>query len=306
MDTRTKKYKNLTSIINKELKKEKTKKRRKKRHKFLITILIIISLILIYARFIEPSILMTNEIKITSDKIDDTFHGLKIVHFSDLHYGMTVDFKYMEKLVKEINVLKPDIVLFTGDLIEQNYKLEKKEKESLIKYLRDLNSTYGKYAIIGNHDYFNEEFKNIITSSGFNYLNNSHDIIYKEDNSILIYGVDDAIYSTPLYDKLNEDELKNSDYKIIMIHEPDIVDNIAYNYDVDLIVGGHSHNKQVNIPFIKAFWLPYMGQKYYDSYYNMNNTDIYISNGIGTSTVKFRMFSIPSINLYRITKPKKF
>lgn len=303
MDTRTKKYKNLTNDINKELKKEKTKKRRRKRHKFLITFLIIISLVLIYARFIEPKFLITNEIKITSEKIDDTFHGLKIVHFSDLHYGMTVDFKYMERLVSEINLLKPDIVLFTGDLIEDGYKLKKNEKEKLIKYLSDINSTYGKYAIIGNHDYFNEEFQNIIINSNFTYLNNSYDIIYKEDNSILIYGVDDAIYSTPVYDMLNESELNNTDYKIIMIHEPDIVENISYNYDVDLIVAGHSHNKQVNIPFIKAFWLPYMGQKYYDSYYNINNTDIYVSNGIGTSTLKFRMFSVPSINFYRITKP---
>jgi len=303
MDTRTKKYKNLTNDINKELKKEKTKKRRRKRHKFLIIFLIIISLVLIYARFIEPSFLKTNEIKITSEKIDDTFHGLKIVHFSDLHYGMTVDFKYMKRLVNEINTLKPDIVLFTGDLIEDGYKLEKTEKEKLIKYLSDINSTYGKYAIIGNHDYFNEEFPSIITNSGFNFLNNSYDIIYKEDNSILIYGVDDAIYSTPVYNLLNDEELKNTDYKIMMVHEPDIVEDISYNYDVDLIVAGHSHNKQVNIPFIKAFWLPYMGQKYYDSYYNINNTDIYVSNGIGTSTVKFRMFSIPSINFYRITKP---
>jgi len=303
MDTRTKKYKNLTNNINKELKKEKIKKRRKKRHKFLMTFLIIISIILIYARFIEPKFLLTNEIKITSEKIDDTFHGLKILHFSDLHYGMTVDFKYMERLVNEINILKPDIVLFTGDLIEDGYKLKKEEKEKLIKYLNDINSTYGKYAIIGNHDYFNEDFTDIITSSNFTYLNNNYDIIYKEDNSILIYGVDDAIYSTPVYDLLNDEELKNTDYKIIMVHEPDIVENIAYNYDVDLIVAGHSHNKQVNIPFIKAFWLPYMGQKYYDSYYNINNTDIYISNGIGTSTLKFRMFSVPSINFYRITKP---
>jgi len=303
MDTRTKKYKNLTNNINKELKKEKIKKRRKKRHKFLMTFLIIISIILIYARFIEPKFLLTNEIKITSEKIDDTFHGLKILHFSDLHYGMTVDFKYMERLVNEINILKPDIVLFTGDLIEDGYKLKKAEKEKLIKYLSDINSTYGKYAIIGNHDYFNEDFTDIITSSNFTYLNNNYDIIYKEDNSILIYGVDDAIYSTPVYDLLNDEELKNTDYKIIMVHEPDIVENIAYNYDVDLIVAGHSHNKQVNIPFIKAFWLPYMGQKYYDSYYNINNTDIYISNGIGTSTLKFRMFSVPSINFYRITKP---
>ena len=303
MDTRTRKYKNLTNDINKELKKEKTKKRRKKRHKFLMTFLIIISIILIYARFIEPKFLLTNEIKITSEKIDDTFHGLKILHFSDLHYGMTVDFKYMERLVNEINILKPDIVLFTGDLIEDGYKLKKEEKEKLIKYLNDINSTYGKYAIIGNHDYFNEDFTDIITSSNFTYLNNNYDIIYKEDNSILIYGVDDAIYSTPVYDLLNDEELKNTDYKIIMVHEPDIVENIAYNYDVDLIVAGHSHNKQVNIPFIKAFWLPYMGQKYYDSYYNINNTDIYISNGIGTSTLKFRMFSVPSINFYRITKP---
>lgn len=303
MDTRTKKYKNLTEDLNKKLKEEKRNRRNKKIHKLLLIIFIIFSLILIYARFIEPNLITTNEIKITSPNIDDTFHGLKILHFSDLHYGMTVDSNYMERLIKEFNKLKPDIVLFTGDLIEDDYVLTNEEKNDLINYLSQINYTYGKYAIVGNHDYFNENYEEIMEKSNFNLLRNNYDIIYKEDNSILIFGSDDAIYSEPVFDILNDEETKNTDYKIIMIHEPDIVEDLVYNYDVSLVVAGHSHNRQVNIPFIKPFWLPYLAEKYYEGYYNINNTPIYISNGIGTSTVKFRFLSFPSINFYRITKP---
>lgn len=302
MDTRTKKFKNLTNDINKKLKEEKTKKRKKRIKKIIIGFLILIAIVFIYARFIEPRFITTNEIKITSENIDDTFNGLKVLHFSDLHYGMTVDFNYMERLIVEINKLKPDIVLFTGDLIEDDYKVNDDEKEKLIDYLKKINCTYGKYAIVGNHDYFNEDYEEIIEKSEFMFLRNSYDIIYKDNKSILIYGSDDAIYSTPVFDILNDEKLKNTNYKIVMIHEPDIIDDFVYNYNIDLVVAGHSHNKQVNIPFVKPFWLPYLANKYYEDYYEINNTPFYISNGLGTSTVKFRMFSIPSMNFYRITK----
>ena len=77
---------------------------------------------------------------------------------------------------------------------------------------------------------------------------------------------------------------------------------MKYKYNVNLVLAGHSHNGQVNIPFIKNFFLPYGSKKYYDNYYMVDDTSMYISSGIGESRVNLRLFNRPSINFYRINK----
>ena len=85
-----------------------------------------------------------------------------------------------------------------------------------------------------------------------------------------------------------------------MLHEPDYIDQIGYE-DYDLILAGHSHNGQVRVPFIGAVVLPVGAKKYYKEHYDLGDTKLYISSGIGTSTLNFRLFNRPSINFYRIT-----
>ena len=113
MDTRTKKYKNLTDDINKALKMEKRKKKHKILYKILTILFIVIVMFFTYALFIEPNIMLTHEIHIKSSNMTDDFNGLKIVHMTDFHYGMTTNTKYLKRVVKEINRLKPDIFIFT-------------------------------------------------------------------------------------------------------------------------------------------------------------------------------------------------
>ena len=92
------------------------------------------------------------------------------------------------------------------------------------------------------------------------------------------------------------------EYKVMLVHEPDISDEIIDNYDVSLILGGHSHNGQIRLPVIGAIYTPEHSKKYYDEYYMIGGTDLYISSGIGVSTINYRLFNKPSINFYRINK----
>ena len=92
------------------------------------------------------------------------------------------------------------------------------------------------------------------------------------------------------------------DYKIMLLHEPDFSDNVVDNYNVNLILAGHSHNGQVRLPVIGALHTPSYAKKYYDNYYDINGTDLYISSGIGVSTINYRLFNRPSINFYRLNK----
>ena len=279
----------------------------KKIVRFFLIIFLLITITIIYARYGGTSGLITKEYKIESSLIGEDFDGLKVVHFSDLHYLRVTNNDKLKEIVDEINLIKPDIVFFTGDLIDKDFTLTDKDKEGLINELSSIKTKYGKYAVLGNHDYVKdiEIFKDIYSNSNFNLLQNSYDIIYSSNNDkLFIGGVDNYSYNEADINKVMEYFNDNSDisYKIILVHEPDYIDNILTNYNVNLVLAGHSHNGQINIPYIKNFFLPYGSRKYYENYYKVNDTDLYISSGIGESSVNFRLFNKPSINFYRINR----
>ena len=152
----------------------------KKLIRFLLILALIITLILLYSRYIGTTGLITKEYKIETADIPNSFDGLKVIHFSDLHYLRVTNKETLQKVVDEINLINPDIVFFTGDLIDKDFELTEKDQTQLIELLKSINSKYGKYAVIGNHDYVKEEglLQNIFDSSSFTLLQNSYDIIY--------------------------------------------------------------------------------------------------------------------------------
>ena len=91
----------------------------------ILALLIIFMIILIYGRFFGVNGLKANEYIIKSNSIDEYYNGLKIIHFSDLHYKKVITEKRVKDLIKEINKQKPDIVIFTGDLLDKDYKLSR-------------------------------------------------------------------------------------------------------------------------------------------------------------------------------------
>lgn len=279
----------------------------KKFIKILLILALVITLIMLYARYMGTNGLITKEYKIETSEIPESFDGLKVVHFSDLHYLRVTNSNTLKEIVEEINLINPDIVFFTGDLIDKDFKISEKEKNELIELLGSINSKYGKYAIIGNHDYVRDDelLNSMFENSDFILLRNSYDVIYSNNNDkIFIGGTDTYSYDKSDIDKTMEYFTNNEDinYKIILTHEPDYTDTILSKYDADLILSGHSHNGQINIPYLKKLFLPYGSKKYYDNYYKINNTDLFVSNGIGESRINMRLFNRPSINFYRINK----
>ena len=251
--------------------------------------------------------LVTKEYTLSSKDIPDGFDGIKIVHFSDLHYNRAITLSKVKSIVEEINLINPDIVVFTGDIIDKDTNLSDKDYNQLTNLFLKIKAKYGKYAVMGNHDYDKDKDKviSIYNESKFKFLDNDYEIIYNKDNEkIFIGGLNTVSYNQDNLDKTMEYFKDNDDidYKIILVHEPDISDKIVTSYDVNLILAGHSHNGQVRLPFIGAIYKPPYAKKYYDNYYNINGTDLYISSGIGVSTLNYRLWNRPSINFYRINK----
>ena len=270
-------------------------------------IILIISGLLLYSRFIATSGLNVKEYKVINDKIIDEYHGLKIVHLSDIHFGSTITENDLDHLVNKLNELNPDIVVITGDIIDERISYD---KNILIDYLKKIQSKLGKFAISGNHDLPLDDFNSIVEESGFTNLDNTYELIYANSNKPIIISGISSNYSdssnidtkTAKFDNYIAnltDDIKPI-YSILLIHEPDFIDSLNID-NYDLILAGHSHGGQVKLPLIKKLYTPYGAKKYYDEYYKVNQTDLYISSGLGTSKLKFRLFNRPSINFYRIT-----
>lgn len=276
-----------------------------------IGITVIISGLLLYSRYIATTGLIVKEYKITNSNIPARMHGLKIVHISDIHYGRITYEKQLKNLVKKINLTKPDLVILSGDLIDKDTKVTGEMADQISSILKEIDASVGKYAIKGNHDYHLSQWDFILENSGFIDLDDTYDTIYKKSNDyILLTGMSTNLYGSQTIDEklastnqflesLTEESIKPS-YKILVLHEPDYMDQIDIN-EFDLILAGHSHNGQVNLPFIGPIWLPKGAKTYYKPHYKINQTEIFISSGIGVSKVNFRLFNRPSFNLYRLT-----
>ena len=275
---------------------------------FLIEITILISLVVAYSYYIEPKLLTFKEYNIKNENIKENFQGFKIIHISDIHYGKNFNKEKMQKLVNSINDQKPDIVVLTGDLIDKKTKMTIDLSTEISNYLKQIDAKIGKYAVNGDNDIKFDEWTNIINNGNFKNLNNTYDTIYKNGYSnLLIAGVSTFKDKISINDKLNKtNEYLNSFekdgpiYKILIMHEPDYIDDLNSN-KFDLILAGHSLHGQIKIGPIPLI-IKKGAQKYILEHYKIDNSDLYISNGLGTEDYNYRLFNTPSFNIYKLNK----
>ena len=303
--TRNEKNEEIQKEIIHEENKEKTKKIIKIIIKVTLFIFIISFIFFSYTTYISTKKIGVREYRITNKKIPDNFNGLKIIHFSDIHFGTTMFNEDINKLVKLINIRKPDLVVFTGDLLAKTYDLKSEEQEKLIQELKNINAKLGKYAILGNED--TEKIATIFNQSDFIILRDEYDLIYEDNNSpILLIGLSSLLNGKQdiekAYSYFREETHNSNIYTITIMHEPDSINEIPSQYPTDLFLAGHSHNGNIRIPFINQSLFKIQGAKKYDQdFYKINNSDLYITSGLGTKK-GIRLFCRPSINFYRLSQ----
>lgn len=270
---------------------------------FGIILILIIVICVLYSRYIEPYHFVTKEIKIEAN-IPSNFDGFKVVHISDLYYGSTINKDKLDDIVNEINLLKPDIVVLTGNLFDNSINLSVEEYDNLTNELSNISANIGKFAIKGNKD-TDTKWNDIITNSGFVDLDDTYNLLYDNgDTPIIISGISTNLDGSSISDKIAPidtyiNSLSTKPYSILLMHEPDYIDDInTSNYD--LILAGNS--KQVNLPFLNNINLNDGSKKYTKDHYKVNNSDLYINNGLGTTKMPYRFMSAPTINFYRIVK----
>lgn len=268
---------------------------------FIILVIIIIGLYL-YARYVEHNKLIMKEYKVSSDLLPENFSGVKIIHISDIYFGNTTDIKNIDNLVEKVNIMKPDLILFTGNIYGNNIKKE----DELIKSLSKLKSKLGKYAVKGQKDYF-ENYDSFMENIGFTILENNYELIYKDTlTPIFLCGLASSLkeevnISTCVdYFKDKEETL----YQIYMVHESDNIKKIVDNSDANLLLTGNSLGGYIKVPFYGSLFKPLGSKKYMNEYYNFKNAEVFVSTGIGTDKYSYRFLNKPSFNLYRLKSLK--
>lgn len=262
--------------------------------KIIVSLILIIFCSLLYAMYIEPDLFKINTYQIKTE-VPDSFKDLKIVHFSDtlINYSYTID--ELKNLVKRINNLKPDIIFFTGDLIDSNYKISDEEKKVITDSLKSLKVNLFKYSIYGDNDLKNQTvYEEIMKESEFTLLNNESQLLfYKDLTPITITGLTNT---TDIEKAYSTDENINSSLNITLIHKPDSITSLVKS---DVVLGGHYLGGYINIPFYGPIIKKEGAETYCDKYFVENKTQMFVSNGIGTENFNIRFMNIPSINVYR-------
>lgn len=271
-----------------------------KKIEFMLRCLIALFIVVLcYARLIEPNLLMTKNITLNTGGITPKY---KVAFFTDTHFGKYYDEENIERIVENINEQDVDLIIFGGDFFD-DYSRDKEQLD--INYLQNqlskLTASYGKFAVLGNHDFGGNAYRvsyDLLSNSGFNVLNNENCYIDELDTRII--GFEDAIWGTVNNEFYN---IKSTDFNILVSHEPDIVDRITMK-NSGVMFSGHTHGGQIFVPFLNQYVLPPLGEIYPKGVYNdvsiNKNVSLFVSKGIGTTILPFRFMNVPEVCIITI------
>jgi hypothetical protein len=262
------------------------------------------------------SIWQNNSIVVTqsdymSEKIPVAFDAFKIVQISDLHNKLFGEDQ--EKLLGKVRIEKPDIILITGDLIDQRkYDLQK----SMI-FIRGVVQIAPVYYVSGNHEAWSghyESIKNSLLEAGVSVLDNSEIEVKMGEDSIHLLGLADPDFLTTSYFEgtdasLLKETLKvwsievNERFNILLSHRPELYD-VYRDANIDLVFTGHAHGGQVRLPFMGGLVAPDQGffPEYTSGRYTESETTMFVSRGLGNSIVPQRLFNRPEIVVVTLRK----
>ncbi len=258
-----------------------------KKFSFIKIFIVILLLISVWAFLIEPEIITVKHYRLNNEKLA----GIRVVFVSDLHLKKSHQSK-LKKIVYKINKQKPDIVLFGGDFVNHDSD-DSLDIEKMAFDLSSIESRYGVYSILGNHDrwFGAEKLKKVLERNNIKVLVNS--MLYTDigTNRIYIAGIDDLMMGSPDINKT----LKNVHSPVILMsHSPDIFPDVPKF--VDLTLAGHTHGGQVVIPFRGPFWVPSdYGSRYASGFVVEDSKKMIVTKGIGTSIIPVRFNCLPEI-----------
>lgn len=305
----------------------------------------ILSLIGIWPRFIESKLLSISRISVPIPHLPQSLDGIKILQLSDLHLKPSTPDWFLNRIVKKVKLLNPDLIVFTGDFL---CRASLAGKERLQHFLSAFDAPYGCFAILGNHDYQkyvtineqgdydvyndtnppiarglkrlsklpvltknvtekarrspqNHELNALLQKTPFQLLHNTSKVIEVNKSFINICGLGEHMLGQCL-PKQAFQHYNKSFPGIILTHNPDSIEQLK-ECPGDLILCGHTHGGQVNLPFLCNRFMLLENPRLKRGLFKINNKWLYVNRGLG-SVMSFRWFSKPEIALLTLRQVK--
>ncbi len=258
------------------------------------------------------------KVPMTFDGLPEAFRGLKILHISDIHSGSLNDKKLVERGIEKILETKPDLILFTGDLVNDRAD-EMLDYQEMFSKLR---APLGVYSTLGNHDYGDyyrwpspeakkanlERLKQVHGEMGWRLLMNEHVVIERNGQELALIGIENwsAKANFPRYGKLQEAYKGTEKYpfKILMSHDPSHWDaEVKKDYkDIHLMLSGHTHGMQFGLEIPGFKWSPVQYvYKQWAGLYEEGIQKLYVNRGFGFLGYPGRVGILPEITLIELT-----
>ncbi|MGZ3836512.1 MAG: metallophosphoesterase, partial [Mucilaginibacter sp.] len=250
--------------------------------------------------------------------LPDAFDGFTITQLSDIHSGSFTSQKGVEKGVSIVNEQNSDLILFTGDLVNNLAS----EMDPWIPVFSQLKAPYGKFSVLGNHDYGDyvqweskghqsanlDRLKKVHSEIGFKLLLNEAVTIKKEDQSIALIGVEN--WGKGGFHKYGDLEkaaisVPDESFKILMSHDPSHWDAVTLDHDqhIHLTLSGHTHGMQFGIELFGFKWSPikYVYRQW-AGLYEEGGKYLYVNRGFGFLGLKARVGIWPEITVITLKK----
>lgn len=276
-----------------------------KTKKIILVFLAFVVFLGVWSVLVEPNFIKITRINLEIKNLPPAWEGVEIAHLSDFHskrFG-----KRESKILKILDELSPDFVFITGDIVDW----QTKDFDSCQSFWRELAQRYPEriFGVLGNHDYKNLRAKNIkelLERAGIDVLLNESmqlkRVSFNSETSggeLSLIGVDDPHLGFDDLDKAMEG-VKGKGLKILLAHSPEIFRKLK-GRDIDLVLVGHTHAGQINIPILRDFIMPLKyDKKYYRGLFQENSTYLYVSRGIGCTFLPIRFNSFPEVVLIKL------
>ncbi|WP_303673067.1 metallophosphoesterase [Vampirovibrio chlorellavorus] len=258
--------------------------------------------------------LRVSQRQICLPRLPQAFHGLRVVQLSDLHFYEYTSPDFYNAVVRQVNALNPDLILLTGDVVHYGPDYI----EPARSFLHQLRANFGKWAILGNHDYNDSQWGQLIEAmlpqAGFRLLKNESDCLQRDGQRLWLAGLDDLWYGAPNISQALAAIPTEREVTLMMAHNPLLFDPIALGAhgQVDLVLAGHTHAGHVYIPFLGPIYRKIFRMKYRYGLYEKNGCQLHVTSGVGSAAFylkkrkigfpRFRFNTWPEIAVLTLSK----
>ncbi len=240
-----------------------------------------------------------NRYRVPIPQLPPQFQGFTIVHLTDLHYGLLVPLSFLRNVIGTANRLKGDVIVCTGDYVHQRNTAG--ELDKVWPLLCELEAPQGVYSVLGNHDHWADANRSLY------WLERSKQNLHfrtryfeRGGRRLWIAGGGDLWEDHRNFDKILHN-IPPEDCRIVLAHNPDSADS-RFSERIDLMICGHTHGGQVNLPFYGTPFLVVNNKNYsFGLKANSKGQHVFISKGIGWGAVPLRFNCFPEIAVLELT-----